>query len=113
MKGKEFKKLLKINDLTQGKAGKLLNVSRQTVNGWCKLDELDEDALQKVKSVFQVGDISNSIVVGSNVNNSGGTIQSTMPEIAAEREKNHLDIIKKQQEQIDKLIEVISQLSAK
>jgi hypothetical protein len=50
--GYQFKSFLKFLDITQDEASKRLNVSRQTINTWCKLAVLDDSALQNVKSVF-------------------------------------------------------------
>jgi transcriptional regulator with XRE-family HTH domain len=38
MNGKEFKKFLKNNGITQEEAAKVLNLSRRTVNLWCKME---------------------------------------------------------------------------
>jgi transcriptional regulator with XRE-family HTH domain len=52
MKGKDFKKLLRDHGITQEIAAKKLGVSRQTVNTWCKIDEIsqinDKDILLKL-----------------------------------------------------------------
>jgi transcriptional regulator with XRE-family HTH domain len=62
----------------------------------------------------KIGDISNSTVVGANVNGHGICIHHSMSEeTISEIAKNHNDIIKKQQEQIDSLIAVINKLSDK
>lgn len=50
--GYQLKSFLKFLDITQDEASKRLNVSRQTINTWCKLAVLDDSALQNVKSVF-------------------------------------------------------------
>lgn len=50
--GYQFKSFLKFLDITQDEASKRLNVSRQTINTWCKLAVLDDSALQNVKSAF-------------------------------------------------------------
>lgn len=50
--GYQLKQFLKFLDITQDEASKRLNVSRQTINTWCKLAVLDDAALQNVKSVF-------------------------------------------------------------
>lgn len=50
--GYQLKQFLKYLDITQDEASKRLNVSRQTINTWCKLAVLDDSTLQNVKSVF-------------------------------------------------------------
>lgn len=50
--GLQLKKFLKYLDLTQDEASKRLNVSRQTINTWCKLAYLDEVTVQNVKTTF-------------------------------------------------------------
>ena len=67
------------------------------------------------KSVNQsiVGNNNNSII-SSNVKGSVNAVQhSISPETTTENSKYYLEIIKKQQEQIDKLIEVVNKLSDK
>lgn len=50
--GYQLKQFLKFLDITQEEASKRLNVSRQTINTWCKLAVLDDSALQNVKAGF-------------------------------------------------------------
>lgn len=50
--GYQLKKFLKFLDITQDEASKRLNVSRQTINTWCKLAALDDTALNNVKTTF-------------------------------------------------------------
>ena len=50
--GYQLKKFLKFLDITQDEASKRLNVSRQTINTWCKLAVLDDTALNNVKTTF-------------------------------------------------------------
>lgn len=50
--GYQLKKFLKFLDITQDEASKRLNVSRQTINTWCKLAVLDNTALNNVKTTF-------------------------------------------------------------
>lgn len=52
--GLKFKKALKVADLTQQDAANLIGVSRQTVNTWTKLEEIDERTLQLVKSKLNI-----------------------------------------------------------
>jgi transcriptional regulator with XRE-family HTH domain len=62
----------------------------------------------------KIGNISSSTVVGANVNGSGINIHHSMSEeTISEFAKNYNEVIKKQQEQIDSLIAVISKLSDK
>lgn len=63
---------------------------RQTSNTAANLSMYSENSIQS----------NNSSIIGSNVNGSGININSTSTEL--------LDIIKKQQEQIDKLINIIN-----
>ena len=66
------------------------------------------------KNVQNLGEISNSTVVGANVSGNGVSIHHTLsPEVVIESNKNHHEIIKKQQEQIDSLIAIINKLSDK
>jgi transcriptional regulator with XRE-family HTH domain len=50
--GYQLKKFLKNSDITQDEAAKSLNVSRQTVNNWCKLAVLDDDIIHNVKTIY-------------------------------------------------------------
>jgi hypothetical protein len=62
----------------------------------------------------KIGDISNSTIVGANVCGSGHTIQHAISEESiATNSRNYQEIIKKQQEQMGKLIDVINKLSSK
>jgi phage repressor protein C with HTH and peptisase S24 domain len=54
MKGSEFKILLKVKGLTQEAAADLIQVSRQTINTWCKLDELDKDVVETIQKRLNV-----------------------------------------------------------
>jgi len=61
----------------------------------------------------QIGNISNSTVIGNNVSGSGVNIHhncNTLPEVVAEISKNYSDVIKKQQKQIDNLIAITIKL---
>lgn len=62
------------------------------------------DMLRQTKSDTQTGDINNSNIIGSNVNGSGISINATPTEL--------LDVIKKQQEHIDKLLNIIDNKSS-
>lgn len=59
----------------------------------------------------QIGDITSSTVVGNNVHGSGNNI-SCNAELAA-LQQQYLDMLKKQDEQIDRLMAVIEKLTAK
>lgn len=54
MKGVDLKTYLRVNNITQEGASETLGVSRQTVNTWCKLDELDEDTISKIERKFKI-----------------------------------------------------------
>jgi len=55
---------------------------------------------------------NNNAIVGSNVGGNGNTIQhSILPDTVVEGSKEYIEIIKKQQDQIDKLIDVINKIS--
>ena len=60
---------------------------------------------EMLKNNQKIGNVDNSNVVGANVNGTGININGASSEL--------VDVIKKQQEQIDKLIEVINKLSDK
>ena len=64
-------------------------------------------------NVAVVGGVNgNNAIVGSNVNSDGNTIHgSAMSEVATEREKNYQEVIKKLQEQIDRLLGMIEKFS--
>jgi hypothetical protein len=63
---------------------------------------------EMLKNNQQIGDISNSTVVGSNVSGDNNTFPSPISE---EISRNFQEIIKKNQEQIDKLLLIIEKLS--
>jgi hypothetical protein len=60
---------------------------------------------QMLKNNQIIGDVDNSNIVGANVNGTGIHINGASSEL--------VDVIKKQQEQMDKLIEIINKLSGK
>ena len=70
MKGKIFKKYLKINDFTQKKAAEMLNVTRETVNTWCKMEEIPDKISQKVKLCFPDFDTMGNHIQSKNYRNS-------------------------------------------
>jgi transcriptional regulator with XRE-family HTH domain len=119
--------------LTQGNFAKIIGIKQADllhIENGCS--EIGIDILSKIISNFdidanwllagkektqrnehKIGDISNSTVVGNNVNGSGINIHHTTlqsPEVVAEISKNYSDIIKKQQKQIDNLITVTIKL---
>jgi len=66
------------------------------------------------KNEQKIGDISNSTVVGTNVNGAGVSIHHPISQdTITEFSKNYNEIIKKQQEQINNLISVINKLTDK
>jgi phage repressor protein C with HTH and peptisase S24 domain len=52
--GRDFKKSLKVNDLTHEMAAEKLNISRGTLNKYFKEGELDEDFVQNVQSLLGI-----------------------------------------------------------
>jgi hypothetical protein len=77
--------------------------------------ELNKDWLlngegEMIKNNQRTGDISNSTVVGANVNGSGNNI--THNDIAGliELQKGYQEMIKKKEEQIDKLLDIINKI---
>jgi transcriptional regulator with XRE-family HTH domain len=52
--GKKLKTALRSADITQEKAAELMGVSRQTVNSWVKVAELNKDVLLKVKTFLNL-----------------------------------------------------------
>lgn len=54
MNGKQLKISIKKKGLTQQEAAKILGVSRQTFNSWCKLMDLPEDMIRNVKTFLDV-----------------------------------------------------------
>ena len=87
-----------------------VNVSEKFIDKLCEAD----DNINKVwvlegigvmlKNSQKIGNIDNSSVVGANVNGTGININGTSSEL--------IDVIKKQQEQMDKLIDQISNQSS-
>jgi hypothetical protein len=69
-----------------------------------------------LKNNQQIGDISNSTVVGANVSGNGVTISHNDFQVITEMvelQKGYQGMIQKSQEQIDSLIEIIKQISNK
>jgi transcriptional regulator with XRE-family HTH domain len=62
---------------------------------------------EMLKNSQTIGDISNSTVVGANVNGTGITISHNDFAGMIDLQKGYQDVIKKNQEQIDKLIQII------
>jgi transcriptional regulator with XRE-family HTH domain len=49
MKGLELRNFLYLNKISQDDAAQFLGVKRQTVNNWCRMDELEGRILTKAK----------------------------------------------------------------
>ena len=56
---------------------------------------------------------NNNSIIGSNVGGNGNTVHTLNSDVNNDNSKSYIEIIKKQQEQIGKLIEVINKLSDK
>ena len=115
---------------TDADFARFLGIKPQTLSSWYTRNVFDIELLyakcvdidanwlltgrgEMLRNGKKIGDISNSTVVGANIG-SGNTIQHTISsEAIAESSKNYQEIIKKQQEQMDKLIEIINKLSSK
>jgi mannitol-specific phosphotransferase system IIBC component len=66
------------------------------------------------QSEHKIGDISNSTVVGANVSGHGVSIHhNTLPEAIIEMLENQNESIKKLQQQMEHLIEVVNKLNDK
>lgn len=53
MKGKEFKNLLKLNDITHENAAIMLHVARNTVSRWCKMEDLPNEIEFKINDFLK------------------------------------------------------------
>ena len=75
MNGKKFKRLLRLNGLTQEEAATLFNVSRETISRWCRLEgEIPQKAHKIVESQFRIKnvDFSEKVINGNgNIANNG------------------------------------------
>lgn len=52
--GKDLKRAIKASGLTQEEAAKKLNITRQTLNVWNKLDKIPGDVIQDVRSFLGI-----------------------------------------------------------
>jgi hypothetical protein len=88
-------------------------ISSNTINKISsKYPELNTDWLvsgdgEMIKNSQQIGDVSNSTVVGANVSGNGNQITNNDIAGMIELQKGYQDMIKKSQEQIDRLIGII------
>lgn len=129
MNGKKFKRLLKINGLTQEDAAKIFNVSRETISRWCQISgEIPQKAHKIVKSEFRIKDVdfsetsingNGNIANHGDINNSGTidlrSYNSDSPDVLRaqidlleERIKEKDAQIKEKDAQINKLLEILS-----
>lgn len=77
MNGKDLKRLIKINGLIQEDAAKLFGVSRQTINVWCKMEELPDKIVKLVNKHFSSKNSENISITGNqNVNVNGDNVNS-------------------------------------
>ena len=130
MKGKEFKKLLKLNGLRQEDAAKIFGVSRPTISIWCNSEDIDDKIVKLINERFRVKDPSISpisIVSGSSnvIGNNNSTIDnrqyfSDSPDVLRsqidtldERIREKDAQIREKDAQIRELLKIISQLSEK
>lgn len=117
MNGKNFKYILKINNITQEEAAKMLNVTRSTIARWCKMDNVSDENYNKIIDVFNkngINDLPNSIDGNTNNTIIGSTITTgNSNKISNNDFTSLIDLLKKKDEQIDKLIEVIGKLAEK
>ncbi len=70
MKGIELRNFLYLNKVSQDDAAQLVGVKRQTVNNWCRMDELKGRILTKAK--FIIGHYSAEINQNFAKNNANG-----------------------------------------
>ena len=140
MNGEKIKEIREKHNISQKKLGEMLGVHLRTIQNWengCKIPKSKEALIRNItcidepnieirnaknsfsgnkNSIIQQGinvsgEKSNSIV-SSNV--AGDAVLSAiLPDTITEIIKNYKETIKKQQEQMDKLIEVINKLSTK
>lgn len=68
-----------------------------------------EGTMEKVEQ--QIGDINNSSAIGNNVNGSGNNISHNDLSGMVEIQKEYQAMIKKRDEQIDRLLDIIEQIS--
>ena len=123
MNGKELKKLLKLNYLSQEDAAELFNVKRETVNRWCKSEkDLPEKTHNLVMSKLRIKDPNFSLnngngvqFVGQNNGNidnrqynsdSPDVLRATI-ELLDERIKEKDAQIREKDAQINKLLEIL------
>jgi len=73
MRGKEFKDLLYLNEISQDEAANLIGVTRQTINVWCNKSELKGKILTKAKFILEhfnaknISDFSKSNINGQQI----------------------------------------------
>lgn len=86
MKGIELRNFLYLNNVTQDEAAQLIGVKRQTINNWCRMDELKGNILTKAK--FIIGHYSaekNPNFANSIANGAGDNINGSSPGLLSPR----------------------------
>lgn len=121
MNGKEFKKLLKLNGLTQEEAAKVFSVSRATICIWSKSDQIPDKIVKTINDTFRVKDPAISpisageqnIVSVNNINSPIDNRQySEMIELCKEQIETLQNCLKEKDNQITNLLKAITDLTA-
>ncbi len=109
MSGKEFKQLLKLNGLRQDDAAKIFNVSRQTINVWCKSDVIDDKIVKQIYERFRVTDPSVSPI---NLKGNSNIVAQNNSSITADNRQYYSDAPDVLRAQCDELEERIKEKDA-
>lgn len=112
MKGIELRNFLYLNKVSQDDAAQLVGVKRQTVNNWCRMDELKGRILTKAK--FLIGHYSaekNQNFAKNNAND--GVVNSNGNFVGSESVRLDDDIIRGLIASIQSLTHAIEKLTDK
>ena len=113
MNGKKFKHTLKVNNITQEEAAKMLNVTRNTIARWCKMDDIPEENRDKIIDIFGKNGItvSKSNIEGSVSSNIRSNVIGDGNNISHSDFTSFIELLKKKDDQIDRLLGIIEKLS--
>lgn len=112
MKGKEFKNLLKMNDITHENAAIMLHVARNTVSRWCKMEDLPYEIEFKIndflgKNGYKTFQQLNELIVCESQQPNNKKSECQMCKEKDQRIIDLKEMIKMQKETIQSLLQQI------
>ncbi len=100
---------MKLNGLRQDDAAKIFNVSRQTINVWCKSDVIDDKIVKQIYERFRVTDPSVSPI---NLKGNSNIVAQNNSSITADNRQYYSDAPDVLRAQCDELEERIKEKDA-